>query len=217
MKKITLLLAAVVGAITVSTAQIRIAPEVGATLNKMKMDPDPGTSFKVGGRVGGIVDIPLSKNLYLQPGIAFAMKGSKSDLLSLEITTNLNYIEVPVNLVYKFGQEGSGRLFVGLGPNLAYAVSGTQKTSGSIFGISFDGKEDITFGSDSSEVKAFDFGGNLSVGYELPMGLYARAYYQMGFAKLTNNGSDTKNMGFGLSIGYFFGNKSKKPSAASAE
>lgn len=216
MKKITLLLAAVVGTITVSTAQVRIAPEVGAGFNTMNYDPSLGTStsFAIGPRVGGIVELKFSDNLYLQPGIAWAMKGGKLDLLGIDVTTTLHTIDVPVNLMYKLGKEGSGRFFFGLGPNLSYAFSGKVKIG---TGSSAE-EEDVTFGSDTSDFKAIDFGANVNVGYELPSGFYARAYYQMGFVNNSNDATFTrKNMGFGLAIGYFFGNKANKPSAASAE
>ena len=206
MKKITLLFATVFGLTAMATAQIRIAPEVGASFNKIVTDPStPGSSYVIGPRVGGLVDIALTDNLYLQPGVAWAMKGVKVEFAGLESKISTNYIEVPINVMYKLGQEGGGRFFFGLGPNIGYAISGKIKTSGSFLGVSFDGEEDITFGSDSTDMKALDFGGNINVGYELPMGLYARAYYQMGFANLANAGATQKNTSFGLAIGYFFG------------
>jgi len=208
MKKFTLFFATVFGLATMASAQIRIAPEVGASFSKIVTDPStPGSSYVIGPRVGGLVDIALTDNLYLQPGVAWAMKGVKSEFLGLESTISTNYIEVPINVMYKLGKEGSGRFFFGLGPNIGYAISGKMKSKGSFAGISFDDESDITFGSDSTDMKALDFGGNINIGYELPMGLYARAYYQMGFANLANAGVTQKNTSFGLAIGYLFGGK----------
>jgi hypothetical protein len=209
MKKITLLFAFAATTFGAAKAQVRFAPEVGAAMNKVVTDPSSSASFKIGPRIGGLADIALTEHLYLQPGIAFAMKGAKATLLGLEVNSNINYVEVPVNLVYKLGTPGGGRLFFGAGPYVAYGISGKTKTSGSFFGITIPTtEEDMTFGSDSSDVKALDFGGNVAVGYELPMGLYARAYYQMGFANLSNvPGSSSKNMGIGLAVGYMLGRK----------
>ncbi len=203
MKKITLLFAAILGAYGVSNAQIRIAPEVGVSFNKITYDPEIGSnSFKIGPRVGGMVDIGLTDNLYLQPGITYVMKGNKNEFAGAKTDITMHYLDVPINLMYKLGKPGGNRFFFGIGPNISYALSGKIKYDDA---TGFP-DEDIKFGSDSTETKALDFGGNVNVGYELSNGLYARAYFNMGFANLSNfDAIKERNMGFGLSIGYFFG------------
>jgi hypothetical protein len=150
------------------------------------------------GRAGVLVDIPLCGSFFLQPGVFYAMNGGKVD----NNTTNLNTIEVPVNVMYKFHLKTCNSLFVGIGPYVGYNISGTQ-TNGS-----------LKIGSDNTDnIKAFDFGAGINVGYEMCNGLFFRARYQWGIANLQPQNDYITNINsesYGVQIGYFFGRKPAK-------
>jgi len=161
------------------------------------------------------VQIPIVPEFYFQPGVLFSTKGAKNDDNTLKTSTHLSYIEMPLNFVYK-GLLGNGYVFIGLGPYIGYAVGGNVKYDG---GENESQKKDIVFQNvveleDPLTVpyyKAFDVGGNIFFGYEMPIGIFAQLNAQLGLVKinpeyevLPDDESSIKNTGFGLSLGYRF-------------
>jgi len=155
--------------------------------------------LKTGFHIGGNAEIPVAPDFYLQPGLLFSTKGAK--FKNSDVKTNLSYIEIPVNFIYK-PVLGDGKLLLGVGPYAAFAVGGKYK-SGSM-------STDIKFGSNTDDdMKRFDAGGNFLVGYELSNHLSAQLNAGLGLVNIGNRApgdskSSLKNTGFGLSIGYRF-------------
>ena len=147
---------------------------------------------------GGVnVQIPIAPEFYFQPGLMFAVKGAKNTttILGAEFTdeTKINYIEMPLNLVYK-GALGNGFVMLGFGPYLAYGISGKQIIEGSTFTI-----------ERGTDYDAFDAGGNIFAGYEMAVGIFLQLDTQFGMVNInTEDKPTTKNTGFGLSLGYRF-------------
>lgn len=142
------------------------------------------------------------------PGLIYSMKGAKMTDNSLgfdiKVDGKVSYLEIPLNVCYSFGSCKDGGLFVFGGPYLGYALSGKQKISY----LAFDTTTTVKFGNDStSDMKRMDFGLNLGVGYQLPMGLFFRAQYGLGLSNIDAVGDKdnfTKNKVFGISVGYYF-------------
>jgi len=155
--------------------------------------------LKTGFHIGGNAEIPVAPDFYLQPGLLFSTKGAK--FKNSDVKTNLSYVEIPVNFIYK-PVLGDGKLLLGVGPYAAFAVGGKYK-SGSA-------STDIKFGSSTDDdMKRFDAGGNFLVGYELSNHLSAQLNAGLGLVNIGNRApgdskSSLKNTGFGLSIGYRF-------------
>ncbi len=153
---------------------------------------------------GGVnVQIPIAPEFYFQPGLMFAIKGAKNTytILGSEFTdeTKINYIEVPLNLVYK-GALGNGFVMLGFGPYVAYGISGKQI---------FEGNS-LTF-ERGVDYNAFDAGANIFFGYEMASGIFLQLDTQFGMLNVnpedgnsSGNNSTAKNTGFGLSLGYRF-------------
>jgi len=147
---------------------------------------------------GGVnVQIPIAPEFYFQPGLMFAIKGAKNTytIFGAEFTdeTKINYIEMPLNLVYK-GALGNGFVMLGFGPYLAYGISGKQI---------FEGNS-LTF-ERGTDYDAFDAGGNIFAGYEMASGIFLQLDSQFGMVNInTEDKPTTKNTGFGLSLGYRF-------------
>ena len=84
-------------------------------------------------QAGFIADINLSKFVALQPGLLITGKGTKtqdgdpSDANYFKATTNPIYLEVPLNLVFKFGMNDGPNFFAGAGPYLAIGIAGKNK------------------------------------------------------------------------------------------
>ncbi len=147
---------------------------------------------------GGVnVQIPIAPEFYFQPGLMYAIKGAKSTytILGSEFTdeTKLNYIEMPLNLVYK-GALGNGFVMLGFGPYAAYGISGKKVFQGN----------DITY-ERGVDYNAFDAGANIFFGYEMASGMFLQLDTQFGMLDIdTDEDATAKNTGFGLSIGYRF-------------
>src|ERR1035437_1451764 len=128
MKKIILSLVSVGMISTAANAQLAIAPELGLNLANMAFKyagvTDNTTSMKAGLAIGAVIDFGLTDNIYLQPGLFYLMNGCNG---TGGTSYNLNTIQIPVNFEYKTGKEGGNRFFFGVGPYLAYNISGTFK------------------------------------------------------------------------------------------
>ena len=203
-------------------AQVSFAPELGLNISQYRISsggvsPSLDPAFAM--RLGGVADIGCSDNLSLQPGIFFVMNGfNYTETVPFFGTASLkekiNTIEIPINLMYKFGEPGSNRFFIGAGPYIGMNVGGNQTAS--FFGLS--STQSLSIGNDSTtnDLKRMDVGVGLNLGYELAMGVFFRARYQMGLSNLAPQGDADnyiKSSSYGVSIGYMFHSKSTKKGA----
>lgn len=200
-----------------ANAQITIAPEVGVHSSLLTSSFKP--SSVVGFKIGGVVDVPIVAGLHFQPGLFFLTKGSETntDILDLGtvVVTNkrssikLNTLEVPLNLVYNLNFKNGGALFGFAGPYLGCNLNGSEKYTFKVGDkTTAEGTNTKLVGSEANQLKAFDYGANMGLGYKLPMGLYFRAQYSLGLANLSNvKNTDVKSTYLGVSVGYFFGGK----------
>jgi Outer membrane protein beta-barrel domain len=176
---------------------------------------------KVGLTIGAFADISISDALVFRPGLNFIQKGGKFTetqtffgiTTKYESTRTSNYLELPLNVVYKIA-VGGGNVFVGAGPSIGYGLSGKDKakaTTGNTTqeqsaSIKFDGKDNNTVNDNKSHLKALDLGGNFMAGYQLGNNIFAKLSYTIGFSNINpDNNSTTKNKGFGFTVGYIFG------------
>jgi Outer membrane protein beta-barrel domain len=74
--------------------------------------------------VGILGDLPLSKKISFQPSLLFTQKGQSEYVESTSSVVRLNYMELPLNFIYKVPGK-SGNFIFGLGPDLSYGLSGT--------------------------------------------------------------------------------------------
>jgi hypothetical protein len=208
MKKIILIAATAIAAQTAG-AQISISPEAGINIaNVTNKISDTKLSSKsiTGFRVGANVDIPIGAGFSVQPGLFYSMKGTKYTgsflTISGENKISMQYLEVPVNVVYRYDFGNAGGIFASVGPYAGYAIGGKAKVE--ITGLAST-EEDIKFGSDAGEFKPFDYGINFGLGYISPFGLYVRGQYGLGLANLSNADNVTwKNKVISVSLGYAF-------------
>src|SRR5687767_8264513 len=62
---------------------------------------DMENKLKAGFNVGVNAEIPLADEFYIQPGLLFTTKGAKADDDADNGKININYVELPVNFLYK--------------------------------------------------------------------------------------------------------------------
>ena len=188
---------------------------VSVTDNGRVDDAKMLTSFQV----GVIGDFHLVSIAYLQPGLIFTGKGSKTQSGDpatnnySKATTNPYYIEIPVNFVLKTSSSSTSnsRFFVGAGPYLAIGVAGKLKNEGKrSVGpavVSYKNDRKIEFSNDDPTtldyeegagfgiMKRFDYGLNGTAGID-GKSMVLSVNYGLGLAKLqsgSNSSADENN------------------------
>ena len=183
---------------------IQAGPALSNTVSKFG-DVQINSDWKPGFTGGLVVDIPISGHFIFQPALNFVQKGNKSKDGTDVTTTTLNYIEAPLNFIYR--QHAASGFFAGIGPSIGYGISGVEKSNGEKSNLHFGNNED------KDDLKQMDFGGNLMAGYLFGNGIFIAANYNKSFSNLVigDLGNDFKirNNYFGLRVGYFFKGKSK--------
>ena len=163
-------------------------------------------------QLGIIGDFKILPVLYIQPGIVFSGKGSKTESGDpngptwYKAATNPKYIEIPVNLVFKT-PKGPVKFFAGAGPYIAIGVAGKNKVDGRYLNAAFSSEENIKWSDDDPStlnyeegagygiLKRVDYGLNATAGIEFTKALLS-INYGLGMAKLqsgSNNRADDLN------------------------
>lgn len=151
--------------------------------------------FKPGINVGAFADFELSDMLGAEVAMNVESKGfrTKDEAYGATVKTssNLLYVTVPVDVKLTFGS-----LYVLAGPYVGVAVFGKSKSSMEVDSNKEKHKEDIEFGNDEdkSDMKRFDAGLGVGVGYELNDNLGVRAGYDLGLSNLEPGGNKKNSM-----------------------
>lgn len=229
MKNLIAVAAFVLCNVSVSSQTTRIEgginlANVSITDNGRVDDAKMLTSFQLG--VMG--DFHLVSIVYLQPGLFFTGKGTKtqsgdpSTLNYSKATSNPYYIEIPVNFLFKTPKSSStnNRFFVGAGPYLAIGVAGKIKNEGKIAGIGYKNDRKIEFSNDDPTtldyeegagfgiLKRFDYGMNGVAGID-GKSMVLSVKYGLGLAKLQSGGNSSadnnnKHRVLSFTIGFKF-------------
>ncbi len=157
-----------------------------------------------GFHAGANAQIPIAPEIYFQPGLIFSTKGSIDKNASSELKYKLNYLELPLDIVYK-GLLGKGHVFLGFGPYISYAVGGKIIIGSDKTNIEF--KNTYVTGDPVNGVfKRIDAGAGIFAGYELENGVFLQLNTDLGLLKINPeiDQLSVKNTGFGLSAGYRF-------------
>lgn len=211
-----LIMVIVLSMTTKSFSQVIFGVKGGLNLaNMVEKDNDETYSknykMKAGFHLGVTAEFSISEKFAIEPGLLYSSKGFKVEEDGITFTANLNYLEIPINAIYKI-DLGSTKVLISAGPYLGFALSGKYKASEAVFGENEDSKEQkIEIGSDKEkdEIKALDFGLNIGAGVEIK-NITIGLQYGLGLANLsldTDNGYTLKNKVLGISVGYKFGGK----------
>ncbi|WP_262904348.1 porin family protein [Chryseobacterium rhizoplanae] len=187
-------------------------PEAGFTATTVHTNETTGLSYKSAFTGGISVGIPLRKNILLQPGLFFVPKGAQktvsTETLMINTQRNVNYLELPVNAVYYFNKMKTEGFFVSAGMYAGLALNGeTRKTVRTPDGQIQKITKDIVFGNEVGQLKRFDYGIKVGVGYQSPAGIFIRGQYGLGLENVVNT-KYVYNRGFGLTVGFLIGHRS---------
>lgn len=179
-------------------------------INNKWLTPE-GMGSKIGFTGGFSANIPFSKLLSFQPGINYVQKGFKNEKGGIKTTLALDYIEVPLNIMFNTRNNDNDRkaddFFFGIGPSIAFGASGKIEYSDDTSRIS----ENVKFGSgDEGNIKRVDFGANIVMGCMFFNRFLFSINYTMGLSNLSPvKDVRWKNNYLGFKVGYSFGGKRK--------
>lgn len=187
------------------------AGPVLATMYQKVTDVKTTRDPRIGATFGLLIDVPMQRVGSFQTGVNYIQKGAKDEFtdaggLKVVTKTNLEYIEVPMNAVFRL-PLGKGNVILGAGASVAFANGGKNLY---IVGDS-RGEDPIDFGDETdSEMNWVDFGLNGIAGYEFNNGIFIAANYNRGINRLFVGGSNEDklyNNYIALRLGYLFKRK----------
>jgi hypothetical protein len=204
MKKSSLLLSLFLTCISFS--QVSYNFNIGTNFSKMKMKDDYfelSSSALTGLNIGFFGEINLSNALYFQTGLQYARKGTNFKLWS--VRQKLNYLDFPLNLVFKYNITDDVKLCINAGPYLGLAVSGKSQ------GVFLDyGEEPIDIGTNPKTdwLKPLEFGLSIGAGAEYKS-FALRFQYSNSLNNLSADNSEDfvmKNKVFSINASYRLNN-----------
>ncbi len=162
-------------------------------------------NYGFGATFGIMLDQPMQKNGSFQVGFNFTQKGARKMPSFLGTSGSfknvLNYLELPMNVVFKF-KEGSGKILAGAGIAAAMGIWGKSTNNA----VTFKKVKYLNFGNtDQDDLKGIDFGLNGLVGYEFKGGSSITLNFDQSLNTLYIGGGNIdklKNRYFGLRYGY---------------
>lgn len=221
MKFFTFLSTAVFFVVSSSQAQVSMGIRggyVNTGLATSQNSTAPGTSPLDNWQAGAYLNIPLFERGYLQAGAGYIVKGAGLDYTVLHpdlfasgpTSLKLQYLELPVNMVYKL-PVSFGKLLVGAGPYAAYCLRGHYNVA------AFDGTKLVQSGSQqlnfnrspnifgtNINLQRWDAGLNFIAGIEFNCLFTLTAHYGYGLIDLDKSSGDLKNRYWGVSLGFLF-------------
>ena len=160
--------------------------------------PGDSPDSRTGILAGIVVDISLpAVPLGVETGLYYSQKGAESEEMGATMSTNLDYLEVPVLAKLSIGPPGPFTPHILAGPYLAFNINAEDDFEGQTTDI-------------SDSINSTDFGGVVGVGADFSLGLTtlnAQARYSFGLTSVFDSDmvqDDYKNRAITLSVGIMF-------------
>ena len=174
-----------------------------------------------GAHFGFLADLPLSarSGFFFQPAVLYYPKGRKYnqvfdttvyETLNLRAEEFVNYIDLPLNLVYKLKLGKTVRFIVGAGPYLSFFYNGKMKTEtvAKDGGYTVQENNDPGVGNGPGKYKTLDYGVNGLAGFEFGR-VFLTANYSRGlsdfYQPVDYTASEYKHEVKGISLGIYLG------------
>ena len=188
------------------------------TLADISYSPDPLYGF----HLGPVIDFKLQKNLYLNTGLLYSLKGYNLQNVSndqLQNASNLNgkakisFFDIPVNLAYKIPFSSNFKFLVQAGPYIGLGLGGTIKNPQIISSGGLNEYVPIADIYSRGNIAKVDYGVGAGAGFEIGKMIYS-VNYNYGLRNLWDKPYTTvidgslKITTLEVSITYMFGNLS---------
>ena len=180
---------------------IKLGGRAGINLGNVDFSGDGltiETDSKVGLAIAFLADIGITENFSVQPELHFLQKGYKVEFGGEEGKATLNYIEIPVNAKYSFGEPESVGGFVMAGPSIGFGTN---------YKAEIDGEEEESGSFDEGGLKATEFSLNLGGGVTIPAApgtVVIDVRYLLGLSDIDDEDDEleVKNRGLGFGVSF---------------
>ncbi|MBI5370535.1 MAG: OmpA family protein [Sphingobacteriales bacterium] len=230
MRKIAAFFILLLGYGVISSAQVRVAIVAGGHQSRVIEENnlpnwnDIKDHYKgrIGFHTGFVADIPFSpkSKLFFQPGVLFYNKGRKyaqvfdppvGTIVSQKSTQYVNYVDIPLNLVLKFGKKT--KFIIGGGPYGSFFYSGkeTSQTEQENGVVLTEENNDLSVGNQAGQYRTYNYGVNGLVGVEF-RGFFITANYSHGlndFYQSASYDGSFRHQVIGGTLGVFLGKGEK--------
>ncbi len=162
-----------------------------------------GISTLVAFNAGITVDMDF-KDFAFQPGLLYSGKGhsqtiylnpSYGQFTTQVIKTQLNYLDIPLNLVGKIHTSKNVSINLGGGPYFGMGVSASSTGQGQTTQLGF---------GDNGIFRSVDYGINVVAEGEFNNSFLIKVNYSNGLADISHNSAEWHNHVFGLSVAFLF-------------
>jgi len=188
---LTGLVGAASAASSVETADSRllsVGVEAGLTFSDMNAPEGISTSNRTGFALGVNVDMPITRQISIQPEALFIQRSSSFTLPgNATFLSKRNSIEIPVFVKLRLDAPISP--FVFAGPVATFNVSSSVEAETPVGGIAA-----------GFNARNFDYGAAFGVGLDLQP-FFATARYTVGISDLNEDSAEWKSRGFNLLAG----------------
>ncbi|MBS1518393.1 MAG: PorT family protein [Bacteroidetes bacterium] len=185
-----------------SQAQVKIALglEAGINIANTSETPSQNSNSKIGLIAGGSVDIGLSPQISIVPGIRFVQHGNKFTVNAVDVTNTANFLQFPALLKVNFPLTEIKPYLAG-GPILGILLSSTQDQSNATQSASIDTKANF-----ETTNFALLFAGGLDFRVATKTNLFFQVGYELGLSNVSKVVNQTvKTNGFEITGGVKFG------------
>ena len=171
---------------TAASAPIKFGVRGGINFSKFNEFSDDRLNSRTGFKAGVIIDIPIEKQFYFQPGLYFSQKGMKHENEDDydDYKYGADYIEIPLLLSGRIDVAKDFQLQLNYGPYAAYCINDA-----------------------SALTHKFDYGLQVGAGLLVMKHIYVGCSYDFGFATADDdwrNDKKSKTRNFSVNVGYNF-------------
>lgn len=177
-----------------SAGQVRFGVTGG--MNVTGITDIEGSESKIGFNLGLRGEYNFSKNVYVNAGLLWSMKGVKYG--DGNVKDNPSYLEIPIAIGGRYFISDGLSIFAETGPYFAVGVCGKSKAETKVGNIESTVKVDY-FGDDGA--KRFDAGWGLRAGVEVNK-FQVHLGYEHGFVNIYDD--NCKNWNFNVGVSYMF-------------
>ena len=142
----------------------QIGVKGGVNLSTLSIDDNNDKNLKAGFHAGVFTKIALTESFAIQPELLYSMKGVKYNfednvLADGNANFNLNYLELPVKLVFNLSEDFE----IQFGPYVSYLLNANVDTDAKVLGFwNVSGKEEL----DRENYNAIDYGLSVGLGFD---------------------------------------------------
>jgi hypothetical protein len=157
----------------VNAQETQFGVKAGVNFSNMSVEDADDKTLKTGFHAGVFGKYGITEYFAIQPELLFTTKGITSSYDALiaegEAKINLNYIELPVNLVYNLSEDFAFHF----GPYIGYLAGANVSTNNELLGfLDLDTNDDIS----RDNFKPLDFGLTAGLGFTLEQFVFGFKY-----------------------------------------